>query len=91
MVYKYREGMKYNQISTSMEISAMKKFLTVLIAVAMCMLIFGARDGESAIAISLNPCTLDKCIDACKNVLKEKFQSASCVINPKGKLCVCLG
>ncbi|CAI0384733.1 unnamed protein product [Linum tenue] len=52
----------------------------------------GVRVVEGAFSIYINPCTLPACIAACKNVLKDKFKSASCASSPPatGKFCLCL-
>lgn len=67
------------------------KVMIVLIVVAISMVMLGAQYGECAVSIPLDPCILSECIEKCKELLKEKFLSASCVTNPNGKLCVCLG
>ncbi|CAN0929193.1 hypothetical protein LINGRAHAP2_LOCUS36927 [Linum grandiflorum] len=44
--------------------------------------------GEAVFGIDMNPCTLLSCGDACKNLLGDKFASASCY---QGILCMCFG
>ncbi|TMW94792.1 hypothetical protein EJD97_009790 [Solanum chilense] len=46
---------------------------------------------ESAVGIDIHPCTLPACIAACKELLKDKYKSATCATGPKGKYCICLG
>ncbi|CAN1137226.1 hypothetical protein LINPERHAP2_LOCUS9921 [Linum perenne] len=33
---------------------------------------------EAVFGIDMNPCTIISCTDACKNLLGDKFDSASC-------------
>ncbi|CAN0929194.1 hypothetical protein LINGRAHAP2_LOCUS36927 [Linum grandiflorum] len=57
--------------------------LFVLLFIAM-----NAIRGEAVFGIDMNPCTLLSCGDACKNLLGDKFASASCY---QGILCMCFG
>ncbi|KAM3247475.1 hypothetical protein BC332_08720 [Capsicum chinense] len=68
-----------------------KSGVLVLMMVIMALTIWGPIKVESAIGIEINPCTLPECMDACKKALKNKYQSATCAMGPKGKYCICLG
>ena len=66
------------------------KILTVILVVTV--MAMEAQPVDSAFAIAMDPCTLPECIAKCKNILGQKFMSASCVKNgSKGALCICLG
>ncbi|KAG5617525.1 hypothetical protein H5410_017349 [Solanum commersonii] len=75
-----------------MESKALKKQNGVmLMMIIMALIICDPIKVECAFGIDINPCTLPACIAACQNILKEKYQSATCATGPKGKYCVCLG
>lgn len=64
----------------------------MLMMVIMALIIFDPMiKVESAFGININPCTLPACIAACKKILKDKYQSATCAKGSKGKYCICLG
>ncbi|EEF29915.1 conserved hypothetical protein [Ricinus communis] len=54
---------------------------TILVYVLIVGMIFMASSpgvAEAMVSIIMNPCELSKCIEACKNLLHDKFLSASC-------------
>lgn len=75
----------------SMEGEGMKRMAWILVAMMIGVLIFGAKFGDCAFGIQLNPCTLPQCIAECKKALHQKFLSATCATGSQGKFCVCLG
>ncbi|MBA0880890.1 hypothetical protein Goshw_011360 [Gossypium schwendimanii] len=75
-----------------MEVKGVKfELVLIVMAMAMGVLVLSPSLAEGAFGIQLNPCTLDKCIAACKKILHEKFLSATCATGPQGKYCICLG
>ncbi|CAN4089340.1 unnamed protein product [Withania somnifera] len=75
-----------------MEAKALKKQSgVVLMMVIMALIICDPINVEGAFGIDINPCTLPECIAACKKILKDKYQSATCAAGPNGKYCICLG
>lgn len=66
----------------------MKLFWVMIMAVVGLIFIENIQTADAVFGIVMNPCDNDKCIEACKNILKEKFQSASCF---QRKLCNCFG
>ncbi|KAK7379672.1 hypothetical protein VNO78_34361 [Psophocarpus tetragonolobus] len=64
-----------------------KKMGVMLVVTVMIMLVLESQQVECAFAIPLNPCTLPECIARCKDILHEKFMSASCMTTgSKGSL-----
>ncbi|CAL1355083.1 unnamed protein product [Linum trigynum] len=47
-----------------------------------------AITGEAVFGIDMNPCALTTCTEACKSLLGDKFDSASCY---QGIICMCFG
>lgn len=68
-----------------------KKWVLVVIAMMIWLLILGPSNVECAFGIDINPRTLPECVAACKKALHEKYLSATCAVGPKGKYCICLG
>ncbi|RDY07444.1 hypothetical protein CR513_08440, partial [Mucuna pruriens] len=62
-----------------------KKLDMMLVVTALVMLVMlEAQPAECAFGIPLNPCTLPVCTAKCKNILHQKFMSASCTITSRG-------
>lgn len=89
LAFRNSEGEANHLIS--MAANFVQKMAVMLVVIVLGMLVVELQPAEGAFAISMNPCTLPKCIAACKNILHGKFMSASCVITSHGKLCICLG
>ncbi|KAM3319558.1 hypothetical protein P3S67_006758 [Capsicum chacoense] len=74
-----------------MEAKGLRNSELVLMMVIMALIICNPIKVESAFGVDINPCTLPACIAACKKILKDKYQSATCATGSKGKYCICLG
>ncbi|CAI9757334.1 unnamed protein product [Fraxinus pennsylvanica] len=66
-----------------------KKWVLVVIATMIWLLILGPSNVECAFGIEINPCTLSECVAACKKALNEKYLSATCAVGPKGNIVHC--
>ncbi|GFZ03914.1 hypothetical protein Acr_16g0005380 [Actinidia rufa] len=66
-----------------MEAKTVKQRPLLIAAVVFLWLFSLAPDHvESVIGIQMGPCTPQKCVEACKKIVKEKYQSANCVKLP---------
>lgn len=73
-----------------MELGGPKSMRWTMVVVLLGLILMATGPGiaEGVFGIAMNPCSVPKCSSACKNILHEKFMSASCY---NGTLCMCFG